>query len=189
MLSDLPKPPSNTKYVERQAGGHWAGNGDDLPPNLQHVDGTFLKLIRDSPRYLKELNFYKKVFDENSKDQDLLKLRPFLPTFYGVFRTRFAGKEVQYLKLEDITKNYRHPCLLDVKLKANIHDPRSQNTHKERELAQKMGFLLDGMQVYNKSTRQYNSFQKKFGQNLDEEGMLQVILLRIEIPHYSNNYN
>lgn len=57
--------------------------------------------------------------------------------------------EIKYLKLEDITQKYRIPCLLDVKMKADIHDPNSTNVHQSFQTAQKMGFLVDGLQVKN----------------------------------------
>lgn len=175
---NLPPPPQNTKYVERQAGGHCASNGDDLFPNLQHVDGTFLKLIRDSPRYVRELLFYQKVFqDDRDSDEDIVQLRKLLPNFYGIFIASIAGKEIKYLKLEDLTRKYKLPCLLDIKMKANIHDPNSNNTHEVFEIADRVGFLLDGLQVYDHQTHQYISYQKKFGKGLDEEGVDRALRL------------
>lgn len=52
---------------------------------LQHVDGTILKPVQPPPRGQCELDFYSKVFDENTKDPVLLTIRPFLPRFYGEY--------------------------------------------------------------------------------------------------------
>ena len=51
---------------------------------LLDSDGKLLKPIQAPPRGEREVKFYKSVFECETSDQTILKLRQFLPTFYGV---------------------------------------------------------------------------------------------------------
>ncbi|GAB6019206.1 hypothetical protein CHUAL_000820 [Chamberlinius hualienensis] len=180
-----------TKYVERQAGGHFAANGDTLMPNLQRSDGTFLKLIRDSPRYFEEVTFYRNVFslveDDNisqhqNEEKGKTTLKNLIPRYYGIFKTYYQGQELQYLILEDLTRRLQMPCVLDIKLKADIHDPNSQNCHPVFPVATKLGFLIDGITFYNMQLGCYQSFGKSLGRNLSENEV------KLELLKYVNGH-
>jgi len=171
VIGKLPPPPEGTRYVLRQAGGHHEQNGDSVIPNLEHNDGSFLKFFRWPQRGTTELAFYQRVFDLNCRDLTIISLFSCVPHFKGLYTTNFHGKEVQFIKVEDITRRFFRPCILDVKLKADIHDPSSHHDHPIYTFAQKHGFLIDGIQVYHRLTEQYLSFGKAFGRTLDEDGV------------------
>uniref|UniRef100_T1JME0 Kinase n=1 Tax=Strigamia maritima TaxID=126957 RepID=T1JME0_STRMM len=85
--------------------------------------------------------------------------------------------QVQFLKVEDITRRFQRPCILDIKLKADVHDPFSaHSSHPIYTFAQKYNFLIDGIQVYHKNTNRYVSFGKSFGRWLDEDGVERGLL-------------
>ena len=52
---------------------------------LEHEDGTILKALQKPPRGTRELDFYRKIFDKDCADKDILQLQQLLPQFYGSF--------------------------------------------------------------------------------------------------------
>lgn len=172
---ELPPPPEGTRYVRHQAGGHQTKNGDVVIPNLEHLDGSFLKFYRSPSRGNIELTFYQRVFDLDCTEPTLLELRTLIPKFHGIFTASLKGREVRFLKVEDITRQFSHPCVLDVKLKADIHDPQSNHSHPVYPFAIKRGFLIDGIHVYDRSSKKYVSFSKDYGRKLDEAGVSKAL--------------
>lgn len=47
-------------------------------------DGKLLKPLQEPPRGERELHFYENVFSKDISDAVTLKLKSFLPTFYGI---------------------------------------------------------------------------------------------------------
>jgi len=59
---------------------------------------------------------------------------------------------VSYLKLEDVTKSFQHPCLMDVKVGPITYDHEADDEKIEREKAKspalpQVGFQIVGVRV------------------------------------------
>lgn len=57
-----------------------------------------------------------------------------------------------YLKLEDVTRRFRKPCIMDVKLGQRSYDPFASQEKREQQirkypLMEEIGFLVLGMRV------------------------------------------
>ena len=51
---------------------------------LRSNDGLVLKPIQEPPKGEREKNFYNRVFNDFDLNKDELKLKNFLPIFYGI---------------------------------------------------------------------------------------------------------
>ncbi|CAH1247034.1 IPMK [Branchiostoma lanceolatum] len=139
---------------------------------LQHEDGTLLKPLQPPPRGQKELGFYQTIFDEDTKNRDLLTLRQFMPKYLGKFVPEDDPSQV-FIKLEDITRKFHQPCILDVKVGRRCYDLEATPDKIEREKRKYppidiVGFQLMGMRIYKRKTGEVVYYDKKYGRSLDE---------------------
>ncbi|GCB74704.1 hypothetical protein scyTo_0003795 [Scyliorhinus torazame] len=118
---------------------------------LQHPDGTVLKQLQPPPRGPRELNFYNMVFGSSCHEHVFLELRKFLPKFLGTWTPTTSPNEL-YLKLEDVTRKFNKPCIMDVKIGKKSYDPdasaeKVQQQISKYPLMEEIGFLVLGMRV------------------------------------------
>ncbi|XP_042565454.1 inositol polyphosphate multikinase-like isoform X2 [Clupea harengus] len=135
-----------------------------------HPDGTVLKQLQPPPRGPREMDFYTQVFGEGCSDPLLLALRPHLPTFYGTWSSPDTPNDL-YLKLEDVTRRFSRPCIMDVKVGRRSYDPLALLEKREQQIAkyplmEEIGFLLLGMRVYQPSHDCYVRHDQLFGRSL-----------------------
>lgn len=84
---------------------------------------------------------------------------------------------IRYLQLDDLTKDFRRPCVLDVKIGAQTWDPdaSAEKIHCERNKyppLSSLGFRLLGMKVFNPWTDAYVTRGKRWGLSLTEATVL-----------------
>ncbi|PIN88635.1 hypothetical protein AB205_0122980, partial [Aquarana catesbeiana] len=118
---------------------------------LQHPDGTVLKQLQPPPRGPRELDFYNMVFSSDCTDSKLRDLRTFLPKYFGTWSPPGSADDL-YLKLEDITRKFNKPCIMDVKIGQKSYDPyasaeKIQQQVSKYPLMEEIGFLVLGMRV------------------------------------------
>ncbi|KAG9484974.1 hypothetical protein GDO78_008202 [Eleutherodactylus coqui] len=99
--------------------------GKDKVGILQHPDGTVLKQLQPPPRGPRELDFYNMV------------------------------RQYLYLKLEDVTRKFTKPCIMDVKIGQKSYDPHAsaekiQQQISKYPLMEEIGFLVLGMRGLSK---------------------------------------
>ncbi|NXA36659.1 IPMK multikinase, partial [Eudromia elegans] len=140
---------------------------------LQHPDGTVLKQLQPPPRGPREQEFYNKVYDSGCCDSVLLKLREYLPKYFGVWSPPAAPNET-YLKLEDVTRKFKKPCIMDVKIGQKSYDPyasaeKIQQQVSKYPLMEEIGFLVLGMRVYHVCTDSYETQNQHYGRSLTKE--------------------
>ncbi|XP_019636006.1 PREDICTED: inositol polyphosphate multikinase-like [Branchiostoma belcheri] len=167
-----PPLPRRCRPLAHQVAGHRYGQGKTKKGMLQHEDGTLLKPLQPPPRGQKELGFYQKIFDENTTNQDLLTLRLFMPKYLGKFVPEDDPSQV-FIKLEDITRKFHQPCILDVKVGRRCYDLEATPDKIEREKKKYppidiVGFQLMGMRIYKRKTGEVVYYDKKYGRSLDE---------------------
>uniref|UniRef100_A0A8B9L830 Kinase n=1 Tax=Astyanax mexicanus TaxID=7994 RepID=A0A8B9L830_ASTMX len=140
---------------------------------LQHPDGTVLKQLQPPPRGPRELHFYTQVYSQDCTDPQLLALQHHLPKYYGTWASLESPNEV-YLKLEDATRRFARPCIMDVKIGRKSYDPYASQKKREEQIRkyppmEEIGFLLLGMRVYHVNSESYISHDKLYGRGLRKE--------------------
>ncbi|XP_016311980.1 inositol polyphosphate multikinase isoform X2 [Sinocyclocheilus anshuiensis] len=140
---------------------------------LQHPDGTILKQLQAPPRGPREMNFYTQVFAKDCTDKRLLDLQQHLPKFYGTWMPRESPHEL-YLKLEDVTRRFLRPCIMDVKIGRRSYDPFASKEKREEQISkyplmEEIGFLLLGMRVYQINSDSYITHDQFYGRSLGKD--------------------
>ncbi|MBN3274856.1 IPMK multikinase, partial [Polyodon spathula] len=157
--------------LSHQVAGH--KYGVDKVGILQHPDGTVLKQLQPPPRGPRELRFYSMVYDEHCCDPVLLDLQMFLPKYYGTWTPADAPNDL-YLKLDDVTRKFNKPCIMDVKIGQKSYDPYALKEKKDQQirkypLMEEIGFLVLGMRIYQVTTDSYETHDQHYGRGLVKE--------------------
>ncbi|XP_072786984.1 inositol polyphosphate multikinase isoform X2 [Taeniopygia guttata] len=79
-----------------------------------------------------------------------------------------------YLKLEDVTRKFNKPCIMDVKIGQKSYDPyasaeKIQQQVSKYPLMEEIGFLVLGMRVYHVSSDSYETQNQHYGRSLTKE--------------------
>ncbi|XP_040923270.1 inositol polyphosphate multikinase [Toxotes jaculatrix] len=154
--------------LSHQVAGH--KYGVDKVGILQHPDGTVLKQLQPPPRGPREMEFYSKVYAEDCCDPCLLELQNHLPKYYGTWSSPDSPNDL-YLKLEDVTRRFVKPCIMDVKLGQRSYDPFASQEKREQQirkypLMEEIGFLVLGMRVYKVCSDTFDSYDQHYGRGL-----------------------
>ncbi|KAK8786917.1 inositol polyphosphate multikinase-like [Amblyomma americanum] len=161
--------PDGTLLFDYQIAGHVHGSKKTKLGLLKHKDGSILKpLLSCDERTLREHKFYERVFSAQESPPELLNLRAFLPKYLGTWKTNFLGQEVEYLRLEDVTREFRRPSVMDVKIGAQTYDPLATPEKAALEDAKypwsrQLGFRILGMRVFDKHEQKYCIYGKDYG--------------------------
>ncbi|XP_059180972.1 inositol polyphosphate multikinase [Centropristis striata] len=154
--------------LSHQVAGH--KYGVDTVGILQHPDGTVLKQLQPPPRGPRELQFYSMVYAEDCCDPCLMELQNHLPKYYGTWSSPDSPTDL-YLKLEDVTRRFVKPCIMDVKLGQRSYDPFASQEKREQQirkypLMEDIGFLVLGMRVYKMCSDTFDSYDQHYGRGL-----------------------
>lgn len=157
--------------LSHQVAGH--KYGVDKVGILQHPDGTVLKQLQPPPRGPREMQFYSMVYAEDCCDPCLLDLQNHLPKYYGTWSSPDTPNDL-YLKLEDVTRRFVKPCIMDVKLGQRSYDPYASQEKREQQikkypLMEEIGFLVLGMRVYKVCSDTFDSYDQHYGRGLDKD--------------------
>ncbi|KAK5851339.1 hypothetical protein PBY51_002142 [Eleginops maclovinus] len=154
--------------LSHQVAGH--KYGVDTVGILQHPDGTVLKQLQPPPRGPREMQFYGMVYAEDCCDPCLLELQNHLPKYYGTWSSPDSPNDL-YLKLEDVTRRFVKPCIMDVKLGQRSYDPFASQEKREQQirkypLMEEIGFLVLGMRVYKMCSDSFDTYDQHYGRGL-----------------------
>ncbi|XP_075072472.1 inositol polyphosphate multikinase [Mixophyes fleayi] len=157
--------------LSHQVAGHMYGK--DKVGILQHPDGTVLKQLQPPPRGPRELDFYNMVFTSDCTNPKLCDLQTFLPKYFGIWSPPGSTNDL-YLKLEDVTRKFNKPCIMDVKIGQKSYDPfasaeKIQQQVSKYPLMEEIGFLVLGMRVYHVDSDKYETENQHYGRILTKE--------------------
>lgn len=84
-------------------------------------NGTILKPITKPKCGQREVGFYEEV--NRATDEARAELREFIPKYFGTVKVPLRGRDVECIVLEDLTKHYKEPCVMDIKIGRRTWDP------------------------------------------------------------------
>lgn len=81
---------------------------------MMKQNGVVLKPILKKEIGDREIWFYQKLDD--TIDKTLIEMRLLVPQFFGKKKVIINGKEYDCIVLEDLTANFKEPCVMDIKI-------------------------------------------------------------------------
>lgn len=84
-------------------------------------NGTILKPILKPFNGQIEIDFYEEL--QRTRDEALIELKEFVPKYFGTRTLSYKDKEVKCIVLEDLTKDFKEPCIIDIKIGRRTWDP------------------------------------------------------------------
>jgi hypothetical protein len=151
------------KHFKHQVAGH------TTHVMLKHKDMILKPLIK-LDLFLRELKFYESMASNEPHSAHFPY--QFIPRYHGVIMgENTCGKRTPYLALEDVSKTFRHPCMMDLKMGRETFEPTAPLEKKIQEKVKykyqaQVGFRICGFKVYDALAQSYHRVDKKFGRSL-----------------------
>lgn len=97
-----------------------------------------------------------------------------------------------YLKLEDVTRHFVKPCIMDVKLGQRSYDPYASQEKREQQirkypLMEEIGFLVLGMRVSFGRCAIGKMWSELCGTLITD--LCEIIAIQISITVFGRNHN
>ncbi|KAK9507113.1 hypothetical protein O3M35_008925 [Rhynocoris fuscipes] len=169
---------------DNQVAGHSSRDGKNSIGIQKNNEGLIFKPISNLPAGDNEVKFYEEVGYTAGAEL----LLEFIPKYYGTEVVNVQGRDIKFLKLQDVTHGFQQPCIMDVKIGSQTWEP-SAPKHKREAEARKysatkiaLSFCIPGYQVYDICTGTFKKVGKDEGKRLTAE----------TLPHALNeflNYN
>ncbi|XP_077017630.1 inositol hexakisphosphate kinase 3 isoform X2 [Tamandua tetradactyla] len=176
----------------QQTGG---GSGSDTHPLTQWQHAQLAHSLKESPSSAKallasEFHFNAKtslVEDVNGNQAERRSFNPWGLHCHQAHLTRLCtehpeNKLHRFLLLENVVSQYKHPCVLDLKMGTRQHGDDASEEKKARHMrkcAQStsagLGLRICGMQVYQADKKQFLCKDKYYGRKLSAEGFRQAL--------------
>lgn len=154
------------KHFNHQVAGH------STQVMLRHKD-MILKPLNKLNLFLREVKFYEAMASNSPHSAHFP--HQFIARYHGVILGENSlGKRTPYLALEDVSKKYKTPCMIDIKMGRETFEPTAPLDKVMRErikykYQEKIGFRICGFKVYDSLAQVYQSVGKKFGRSLTPE--------------------
>lgn len=143
------------QILDTQCGGHVGAFQLTQPGRIRKIVGRA------------ELQFF------TERLQACSELAALCPTF---FSSSEADNGKWYVEMEDLCYGYVHPCVLDLKMGTSTIGPDSSPTKRAIVLAKDqkttsatLGMRFTGMRVWNKTTGEYDRYNKSWGRALTSD--------------------
>lgn len=161
--------------MEHQVAGHtFQENNPNELGLLKRSDGSVLKPAGKAACGAREIKFYESL-RQTEIPEYLSSLRDLVPKYMGSEELCIEGREVTFLRLEDLTDKMLEPCVMDVKIGRRTWDPlataekRAAEEGKYVACKQNLGFCVPGFQVHSVKTGRVKRFGKEYGKKLNEQ--------------------
>ncbi|KAH8352989.1 hypothetical protein KR084_007967 [Drosophila pseudotakahashii] len=197
--------PEGFRQLKTQVAGHTfeESNAEAVGLLQDFKAGCVLKPLGKPECGERELRFYESLVAASgaSGDNDLALLRGHVPRFYGPLKLVVNRRERTFLRLEDLTRGMRQPCVMDVKMGKRTWDPAASPNKRKLEEAkyvmckQKLGLCLPGFQVYRPNDEEHPKettvmrHGKDYGKSLNVEGFKQTMALFFNANSSSDSKN
>jgi len=99
-------------------------------------------------------------------------LKDLVPEYRGTQTKKVQGREINFIRLTDLTQDMLEPCILDVKIGQRTWDPLASEAKRTTEDAKykackdNLGFCLPGFQVYSISSGKVKRYGREYGKKL-----------------------
>lgn len=100
--------------------------------------GYVLKPVMKPKLGKREIEFYESL--QQPSDSTTKELKTYLPGYFGTTELWMQGQSVQWLVLEDLCRNFKEPCIMDVKIGRQTWDP---NAPLEKIQAEKVRLVVN----------------------------------------------
>ena len=158
--------------------------------------GLVLKPIIKPLYFFRELTLYNKL--NASGTHWTQSLKPFTAEFSGLYivkratatttsmkrnhRTNnsekggelesFLENHIVFLGLEDVSRNFVKPCIMDIKMGTQTYEPNANDAKKRKEIIKcpyqaETGFRLVGLKAYDVRCDKHGSLSKHFGRRIE----------------------
>ena len=165
-------PSSRYTAAPHQVAGHLFERGKI--GSLVCDSGYFYKPLQGGSRGIRERAFYESLENNESENEEstsiLQDLSTFVPRFFGVLDL----EGLTYMKMEDVTRQYCRPCIIDIKIGYQTWYSSATASHIEKckvkdaaTTSSELGFKICGMQVYDKDNDSYWRTSKEWCKKLD----------------------
>lgn len=147
---------------------HQVGGHQDY--EIIYTNGKIYKPMTKEIAFHNELNFYESTVVKKTHSTQCPQ--HFIPDYYGVRFVRFENRVVRpYLQLRDLTKNFRVPCVCDLKMGRETFEPTSSREKIERRKNKfpyqyEIGYRITGFKTYDCLEKKYHIFDKMSGRSL-----------------------
>ncbi|OQR68754.1 inositol polyphosphate multikinase-like [Tropilaelaps mercedesae] len=187
--------PRSTMSYDQQIAGHRHGYGKTKLGMLRHQDGSILKpLMPNDVRAGREHDFYQFLErhreicpegqgSEECDDPVVHDLIDLTPRYLGVFETDFAvpvaeGRGVSYMKLEDLCRPFKQPCIADLKIGRVTYDPEATAEKIKQYMTKypaqwEIGYRILGMRVFERGV--YRVYDADYGLQQTADSVVDAI--------------
>jgi len=168
-----------------QVGGH--GSVDKTQAMKVSREGLVMKPIQEGVRGEREVVFFKTVTNSANLHESVFK--EFIPGFHGV-RSKILedGTKVEYLVMENLTQNFKKPCVMDVKIGAKTYGPDASEKKKTQQDAsyagtkKPFGFSVPGMSVFMGQDKETVIMKgKEYGRSLDQDNIHELLEIYLDV--------
>lgn len=168
--------PQGMVALENQVAGHTFQSGTDAIGLLkdQH-DGSIMKPASKPMCGAREIGFYESLVD--AKHEDLVFLKDLVPEYRGTTKLQLGGRDIDFIKLTNLTHGMIEPCIMDIKIGKRTWDPlaskekREAEEQKYLECKHNLGLCIPGFQVHSITTGKCKKFDKDYGKKLNQKSI------------------
>lgn len=179
-MISIPKLPHGTILLENQVAGHTFQDSAEAVGMLKSTnEGCVFKPLTKPLCAEREKQFYETVSKVSSVPV-ILELKPLVPVYHGTVTMKVRDKNIEFLKLTDITFGMAEPCVIDIKIGRRTWDPlateekRLVESGKYVRTKENVGFCIPGFQVSSISAGKLKRYGKEYGKGLDEKSVYEA---------------
>ncbi|CAG5095021.1 Oidioi.mRNA.OKI2018_I69.XSR.g13993.t1.cds [Oikopleura dioica] len=148
----------------------------------QENDKAFRKWVKkkEKEERIQQEIHYRQVQITKAATPEAKILRSLCPRFYGVVESSEPNAaHSAFIRLEDLTRPFRDPCICDIKMGRVTYDPDATEEKKRKESVKypplvNTGFQLLGCRISSDSGSTAQKLDKKWGRSLDEDQLVNI---------------
>ncbi|XP_066251825.1 inositol polyphosphate multikinase [Euwallacea similis] len=180
--------PQGMEVLTNQVAGHLINDSGGV--GMLKKDGLAFKPLLKKECAEREIKLYEHL--DRTVDRSLIEMRQLVPKYHGVQKLKIKDKEIDFLVLEDLTKDFKEPCIMDIKIGRRTWDPHASynkiiaEQNKYHECKRDLGFCIPGSQVYKIANNQLVKYDNEYGKKLDKDGAREAIkmFLNADTHHF-----